>query len=241
VGSLSEGRWAPHQNGGFAESGVIRLLSLTGERVRSARLSKKNVTGGTAEVNEMLLAIAALLIQVPAIPQSSIPIATTAAADLSSRVTFAPGIVREPASPGIVLPTSRSLRLPAARGFVTPVYLAPAEPRYEQPSRRLWFTLSIAQHGAATFDAWSTRRVISSGQGQEQNLLLRPFAGNTSLYAAIQVGPALLDYLGRRMMKSQQSWTRHAWWLPQALGTAVSIACGVHNLGVASVPRARLP
>jgi hypothetical protein len=78
--------------------------------------------------------------------------------------------------------------------------------------------------------------VISSGQGQEQNLLLRPFAGNASLYAAIQVGPALLDYVGRRMMKSQQGWARHAWWLPQALGTAISIASGVHNMGVASVP-----
>jgi hypothetical protein len=190
----------------------------------------------------MLLAIAALFIRVPAVPQNSILIATTAAADLGSSVAFTPGrIVPEPASPGIVLPTSRSLPLPAARGFVTPVYLAPAKPRYEQPSRRFWFTLSIAQHGAATFDAWSTRRVISSGQGQEQNLLLRPFAGNTSLYAAIQVGPALLDYLGRRMMKSQQGWTRHAWWLPQALGTALSLASAAHNLGVASVPVDRLP
>jgi hypothetical protein len=178
----------------------------------------------------MLLAIAAILIQVPAVPQLSIPIAITAAADLSSSVAFTPGrIVPEPASPAAASPASRSLSLSVPRGFVT---TAPAKPHYEQPSRRLWLTMTIAQHGAATFDAWSTRRVISSGQGQEQNPLLKPFVGNASLYGAIQVGPALLDYLGHRMMKSQQGWARHAWWLPQALGTAAYIASGVHNLGV---------
>jgi hypothetical protein len=157
----------------------------------------------------MLLAIAALVIHIRAVPQNSIPIAPTAAADLGSSVT---------------------------------VYLAPAKPRYERPSQRLWLTLSVAQYGAATFDAWSTRRAISSGQGQEQNLLLKPFAGNASLYAAIQVGPTLLDYLGRQMMRSQQVWARHAWWLPQALGTALSLASAAHNLGVASVfPESPLP
>jgi hypothetical protein len=152
----------------------------------------------------MLLSIAALLMQVPAVPQNSIQIATTAAVDPDSSAAFTPGrIVPEPASPATTPPTSGSLRLSASRAFVASAYLAPAKPRYEQPSRGLWLTLAVAQQGAATFDAWSTRRVISSGQGQEQNLLLRPFAGNASLYAAIQVGPIVLDYLGRRMMKSQ--------------------------------------
>ncbi len=189
----------------------------------------------------MLLAIAAILIQVPAVPQSSIS-ATTTAADLSSTVVFTPSrVMPEPASPATVPPTSESLPLSAPKAFVAPVYLAPAKPHYERPSRRLWLTLTIAQHGAATFDAWSTRRVISSGQGQERNPLLRPFAGNESLYAAIQAGPTVLDYVGRRMMKSQHGWARHAWWLPQALGSAVSIASGVHNLGVHGEPRDRLP
>jgi hypothetical protein len=179
----------------------------------------------------MLWAIAAILIQVPAVPQNSIPIATTAAADLGSSVTFTPGrIVPEP-GPATVPLTSGSLPLSAPRAFVAPVYLTPAKPHYERPSRRLWLTLTIAQHGAATFDAWSTRHVISSGQGHEQNPLLKPFAGNASLYAAIQVGPSVLDYVGRRMMKSQHGWARHTWWLPQALGTAASLASGVHNLG----------
>jgi hypothetical protein len=190
----------------------------------------------------MFLAIAALLMRVPAVPQSSISIATTTAADLSSSVAGTPGrIMPEPASPATVPPTPGSLPLSAPRAFVAPAYLAPPKPRYERPSRRLWLTLSIAQYGAATFDAWSTRRAISSGQGQEQNPLLKPFAGNASLYAAIQVGPTLLDYVGRRMMKSQHGWARHAWWLPQTLGTAVSLASAAHNLGLHSEPRDRLP
>jgi hypothetical protein len=189
----------------------------------------------------MLLAIAALLIHVPAVPQNSVPIATTVASDLGSSAVFAPGPTGpELASPSAVLPTSWSLPLPV-RAFSAPVYLAPDKPRFEQPSRRLWLTLTIAQHSAATFDAWSTRRVISSGQGQEQNLLLRPFAGNASLYAAIQLGPTVLDYLGRRMMRSQQGWARHVWWLPQGLGTALSLASAAHNLRLPVYPSERLP
>ena len=95
-----------------------------------------------------------------------------------------------------------------------------------------WLGLAIAQHGAATFDAWSTRRAITQGGAQELNPMLKPFAGNRSIYAAVQVGPALLDYLGRRMMTSRHGLLRHTWWLPQALGTAASLASGVHNLGV---------
>jgi hypothetical protein len=62
--------------------------------------------------------------------------------------------------------------------------------------------------------------------------LMRPFAGNASLYAAIQVGPVLLEYLGRRMMNSQHGWERRTWWVPQTLGAAMNLASGVHNLGV---------
>jgi hypothetical protein len=98
--------------------------------------------------------------------------------------------------------------------------------------RRIWLGLSMAQHGAAAFDAWSTRRAITSGAGRELNPMLRPFAGNASLYAAIQVGPLVLDYVSRRMMTSRHGWERRTWWLPQTVGMAMSIASGAHNLGL---------
>lgn len=178
----------------------------------------------------MLWAIAALLIHFPPVLQNSIAIDTTPAADSGSSVVPTPGrVVPEPTSPAPVLPTSWSFPLSG------PIYIAPEKPRYGQSSRRLWLTLTIAQHGAATFDAWSTRRAISSGQCQERNPLLKPFAENASLYAAIQVGPTVLDYLGRRMMKSQQGWARHAWWLPQAVGTAISVGSAAHNLRLTCV------
>lgn len=186
----------------------------------------------------MLLAIGVLFIHLPAVPQNLIPAASTTVADLGSSVVFTPGrIVPEPTSRATVLPTSLSLPLSAREAFVAPVYLTPTKPRYQQPSRRLWLTLTIAQHGAATFDAWSTRQAISSGRGTEANPFLKPFAGNASLYAAIQISPLVTNYLGSRMMKRQQGWARHAWWLPQALGTAASLASAGHNLRVASVPR----
>lgn len=96
-----------------------------------------------------------------------------------------------------------------------------------------WLGLSIAEHSAAGFDAWTTRRVLSSvPQAQEMNPFLRPFAGNASMYAAVQVAPTIFDYLSHRMMNSRHEFLRHTWWLPQAVSAAVSVASGVHNMGV---------
>jgi hypothetical protein len=131
-------------------------------------------------------------------------------------------------------PTSAGLStgLSAPNALVTPLSPAPLRDRPQKLQRREWLALSTAQHGAATFDAWSTRRVISSGEGRELNPMLRPFAGNGSLYAVVQVSPLLFDYVGRRMMTSQHNWIRRAWWVPQAVNTIVLLASGAHNLSV---------
>jgi hypothetical protein len=94
----------------------------------------------------------------------------------------------------------------------------------------LWRGLIIASSGAATFDAWSTRHAITTAGAQELNPLLKPFAGNDSLYAAIQVGPLLMDYVGKKMMYSRHSWVRRLWWAPQSASFVSSMFCGAHNL-----------
>jgi hypothetical protein len=99
-------------------------------------------------------------------------------------------------------------------------------------NQRIWMGLGIAAHGAATFDAWATRHAITTTGAQELNPMLRPFAGNASLYAAIQVGPALMDYVGKRMMYSRHSWVRRMWWVPQGASFASSLFCGAHNLAI---------
>lgn len=98
--------------------------------------------------------------------------------------------------------------------------------------RRLWFGLAVASHGTAAFDAWSTRHAITAGTGQELNPLFKPFAGNASMYAAVQVGPLLVDYLGKKMMYSRHGWIRRTWWIPQSASVIASLICGAHNLGV---------
>jgi hypothetical protein len=94
----------------------------------------------------------------------------------------------------------------------------------------VWRGLAIASSGAATFDAWSTRRAVTAG-AQELNPMLKPFAGNASLYAAIQVGPVLMDFVGKKMMYSRHNWVRHMWWAPQTASFVSSLFCGAHNLG----------
>jgi hypothetical protein len=122
---------------------------------------------------------------------------------------------------------------PVYRPAYAPVYRPPLRAVSDPWQNRKWLALSIAAHSAAGFDAWSTRRVLSSVPGaQEMNPLLRPFAGNASMYAAVQVAPAVLDLVSRRMMRSRHDFLRNTWWLPQAVSAAVSVVSGVHNLGV---------
>lgn len=98
--------------------------------------------------------------------------------------------------------------------------------------RKMWYGLMAVSHAGAAFDAWSTRRAISGGYGQEANPFLKPFANSNAIYAATQVSPALMDYIGKRMMTSQNPWIRKLWWFPQVAGGGMSFAAGVHNVGV---------
>src|SRR5947209_4864241 len=167
-------------------------------------------------------------------------------ADTEAPVAFAPGrlvpapiVAVTPASAAPVVNPASPVAI--ERAPIVPVY-GPAYSRiYGPPLRavsdrrqnREWLALSIAAHSAAGFDAWSTRRVISSvPNAQEMNPLLRPFAGNASMYAAVQVLPTVLDFVSRRMMNSRSEFLRHTWWLPQAVSAVVSVSSGVHNLGV---------
>jgi hypothetical protein len=100
--------------------------------------------------------------------------------------------------------------------------------------RRVWWGLTVLQHGAATFDAWSTRKSLSSGNGYERNPLLKPFAGSAAIYPMIQVAPLGLDYVSQRMMRSRHGFLRKTWWLPQTLATAGFAWSGVNNLRIAN-------
>ncbi len=120
---------------------------------------------------------------------------------------------------------------PAAQPFqpVRPVFTRPREtPR----QRKLWYALTIAGSSGAAFDAWSTKRAVVGGYGQEANPFLSPFAHSNAIYAATQVSPAFMDYVGKRMMVSQNRWVRRFWWLPQAAGASMSFVSGAHNVGV---------
>lgn len=103
------------------------------------------------------------------------------------------------------------------------------------PSRRKWILLSLAQHSAAAFDAYTTRQAISRGAA-EGDPLMRPFAGSPALYAAMQVGPVALDFAARRMQRAHNSLIRRMWWLPQTTSTAMFLFSGAHNLGVPGRP-----
>jgi hypothetical protein len=121
--------------------------------------------------------------------------------------------------------------LPAAQPAkpLAGVKMSVSRPYETATQRRVWYALSFTGSGAAAFDAWSTRRAISSGYGTEANPLLRPFSHSGAMYAATQVSPLVMDFVGKHMMISSHKWVRNLWWLPQSAGTSFSLYAGVHN------------
>jgi hypothetical protein len=117
---------------------------------------------------------------------------------------------------------------------VKPFSNSAIKPAMERPlptprQQKLWYTFMAVGHGAAAFDAYSTRRAVSGSYGTEGNPLLRPFSHSNAMYAATQVSPAVMDYVGRRMMTSTHPTIRKFWWVPQVAGAGFSFGAGMHN------------
>jgi len=147
-------------------------------------------------------------------------------------------ISNAPPVPGASLLAESSLSLqpiaPATPAIQpSPLKQAISHPYASEGDKKLWYALAITSSGAATLDAWSTRRALSRNDGTEANPLMRPFAHSGMLYAATQVSPLFMDYLGKHMMVSRYQMVRRVWWVPQTVGTAMSFTAGVHNIGVA--------
>jgi len=155
----------------------------------------------------------------PSVPEPKIKSDTEIAAD-SSPAGITPARAAEPVTPGSA-----------------PLAIRPGKPAFNpedvsERQKKVWYALTFASSGAAGFDAWSTRRAISGGYGTEANPLLAPFSRSGALYAATQVSPLVLDYVGRRMMTSRNPLLRKMWWVPQSAGTGMSLFAGVHNVGM---------
>lgn len=95
--------------------------------------------------------------------------------------------------------------------------------------RAMWLGFGAAGHSAAAFDAYWTRQAISGGYGTEANPLLRPFAHSGAIYAATQVSPTVMDFVGHKMMTSRSPLLRKMWWVPQVAGAGFSFTAGMHN------------
>lgn len=96
---------------------------------------------------------------------------------------------------------------------------------------RRWLALSLAQSAAAGFDAYSTRYAIGHG-AVEDDPVMRPFVKSPAMYATSQAGPAVLDFVARRMQRSSNTYIRHVWWLPQITSMSLYLSTGFHNLRV---------
>jgi hypothetical protein len=227
----------------------------------------------------MLLALAVILMQVPAVPAPAAPVNYTSSAVISvaaatetktetksdvkegekksadSNDASAPAAVVTPVfatganvsyEPGQTVVTPIDNAIPDAPGSfssslmpggATPV-LSVAAMKKRRPEAagmgvpKMWFVLGAVEHGAATFDAWSTRRNIETGTMHEADPIMRPFANSNAMYAAVQVAPVLFDLMSKQMLRNSHSWVRKSWWVPQSASTVASILSGAHNVAI---------
>lgn len=179
----------------------------------------KAVTERPASVSVDAVKDSSLSKALPSVPDPKIKTDAEVAAD-SNAAGVTRGPAAEPIQPGSA-----------------PLAIRPGKPVFNREDvserqKKVWYALTFASSGAAAFDAWSTRRAISGGYGTEANPMLAPFSHSGALYAATQVSPLVMDYIGRKMMTSQYPLLRKMWWLPQSAGTGMSLFAGVHNVGV---------
>jgi hypothetical protein len=141
-------------------------------------------------------------------------------------VSYLPGMLDPKAAPA-----ADSASVAPGDPAPQPILVIPAKPASPaRVSTKKWWALSAAMHGAATFDAYSTRRFMLNGTGYELNPILRPIAGSPGIYAAIQVLPVALDFVSRKMMHSASPTLRRFWWMPQSVAATSSFICAAHNM-----------
>jgi hypothetical protein len=191
---------------------LLATILLLGAIPQSAQVAKA-VANAPVEV-------AAEAASARSLPSMPVPKSTVETDGVSSSVSSSGAAAEAVQPPRMALP-------------IQPLKPAYTRPRETRNQRIAWYALAVTGHGAAAFDAYSTRLAISGNYGTESNPFLRPFANSGALYAATQVSPIVMDFIGKRMMVSQNRWLRRMWWLPQAAGSGFSIGAGVHNLGVA--------
>jgi hypothetical protein len=170
------------------------------------------------------------------LPNSDLPTPATSDSPALAGAVASESVKGSPARPSLPdAPIAKSEPVvESTSSAVQPLSIAPLKSAMERPvptprQQKLWYTFMAVGHSAAAFDAYSTRRAVSGNYGTESNPLLRPFAHSNAIYAATQVSPAVMDYVGRRMMTSSHPTLRRFWWVPQVAGAGFSFSAGMHN------------
>jgi hypothetical protein len=196
----------------------------------------------------MILATVMMFFQLSATPAAAVETPVVVEPTTTTNQTFAaePKAETSSSKPAVAVEMAslstgpRLISLASMAANPDPVPIEPVKviaPKREERQQipvfnKRWVGLTFAQHAAATFDAWSTRRVVASGRGREDNPLLSAASRSNALYPVIQITPVICDYFGSRMQRSNNAFMRRVWWMPQVVGTGMHLFGGFHNMSV---------
>jgi hypothetical protein len=130
----------------------------------------------------VLLSAALILLSLPASDTAKPAAAVSDAPSASKAVAESAKATSSP----VELPDAPIAKVEPAESAVQPFPSSAIKPAVERPvpsprQQKLWYTFMAVSHGAAAFDAWSTRRAITGNYGTESNPFLRPFAHSNAI------------------------------------------------------------
>lgn len=184
----------------------------------------------------MLVLFLMLCPRLPAQDISSLPLFPTHPSDSDADAAAPKGIVRadtaELPSKPIPMPAEATNSAATPPIHVTPHADSPVKGVIRRPFRA-WLALSLVGQAAVLADVKTTLNLRSSNPltFHESDPLARPFVRlPVPAYVASSAGfTAGLSFVAWRLSRSENSWFRYHWWLPQLTQTVLNAECAVHN------------
>src|SRR2546427_5259170 len=141
----------------------------------------------------MILEALLLIVSIPQMDDAAKAVSDTPAVAANSTTKDSSSTSELPAMPTPKADAAAILPAAPAQPFlpVKPVYTRPRETHRQ---RVIWYSLAVAGHSGAAFDAWSTKRAVTGGDGQEAKPVFRALSELHANFAAAPGEPPVLEY-----------------------------------------------
>src|SRR2546427_4619309 len=151
----------------------------------------------------MILEALLLIVSIPQMDDAAKAVSDTPAVAANSTTKDSSSTSELPAMPTPKADAAAILPAAPAQPFlpVKPVYTRPRETHRQ---RVIWYSLAVAGHSGAAFDAWSTKRAVTGGDSAENKPILAPGVEANGIFTAGGGGPTITGIFRKKMKVTQK-------------------------------------